>query len=319
MPTNPALWIPEHLGTQMGQGIPIFNRWHRLAASCIAAYVPGAFPAGDVINLVSPGLGDLTTRTGTDVNLVQTPDGLAVNGTGTSSANVLQGNTPTGGQWRLTTTQSIFYRGIKTATAASNTPTLLIGVQFNASPFNSFGMGFGGTASGGPGAITAYQTSVSSAQTGAIVPPLQQMFDAVMTFPPGIAVGAQLWVNGVKDTVADATTVNITYGGTVVTTQMSSANNSGRNAASNGNVAYIWAPRLLQAMDAVHLHQNPYCLLLWPEDIMMAQLVGRSTTTPNNGPQLPFLSPLTAGLGGLASAERWLARRKLMMRRLRGE
>jgi hypothetical protein len=325
MPINPALWPPVHLGQQIGKGMPIFNRWHPLASGVIAAYMPAAFPSGTVVNMATPGLGDLTTRTGTAVNMTMTPDGMGVAHSGTTGTDVLSGPLPTIGPWRGTTGQSLFVRGQKTATAANGTQTILVGVTTNATPFNCYGIGFGGSGAGGGGAITVYQTVAGSAQVGSIVPLLNSMFDAGASMfpgntssPTGFGNGPGLWVNGVKDVVASPATVNITYPGTLPIVCLGEANNSGRTVAATITTGYIWGNRLLGSPDYLYLHLNPYCLWLWPADLTMAQIVGHAPIVP---PVVPIsksmvVAPMTlAALGGGAALARAIKRNRVSTRR----
>jgi hypothetical protein len=296
----------------MGSGIPIgINTRHPLYAGLAAAYLPSAFPGGPIVNLAAPGTCDLITRTGTGLTNGFTPDGMGVAFSGTSAAEC-GGLTPTSGGWRDTTGQSVFVRGMKTATPGSNTPTLLVGLVGTVSPFNVYGIGFGGASL--PNNIAVYQTSTSAAQQGAITLSNNLMFDAVATMVPGVGVGPSLWVNGVKDTVAATTTVNITYPGTVST--YLGQQNSGRTAAATINVGYIWQRRLVQDQEARYLHANPYCLFLWESDLLMAQIVGKTVVVPPATTSTNFLlTPLLVGGGALE----WLGRRKIKLRQLRGE
>ena len=63
---------------------------HPLAKGLIAAYYPGSFPGGTMINLASPGNGDIITQGGTATPLVATPEGPGINiaGNGTTTRYV---------------------------------------------------------------------------------------------------------------------------------------------------------------------------------------------------------------------------------------
>ena len=111
---------------------------------------------------------------------------------------------------------------------------------------------------------------------------------------------------------------NIGFYGSAPQITIGNPNGAGTNCSANVTVAYLWAA-VLTPSDMEYMHENPYSLLLWPSDYIMAELVGKTITLPGSNPSNPFLSPLTVGLGGAAAAERWLRRRKDKMRQLRGE
>src|SRR5271169_4138783 len=95
-----------HTGRILGVGVPIVNRAHPLAANLLAAYVPAIAPTGRIINLASPGSGDLTTR-GTASNLKATPEGLGLDCTVNNAG--AWGIAPT--SFKPLTDVSVFARG----------------------------------------------------------------------------------------------------------------------------------------------------------------------------------------------------------------
>jgi hypothetical protein len=95
-------------------------------------------------------------------------------------------------------------------------------------------------------------------------------------------------------------------------------NNTARNSSFIPTVAYAWN-RNLSIGELEYINYNPYSLLQWPVDIVY-EVLSQPTAAPpppavNSTNRAILLSPLTVG----GAAMEWLGRRKVTMKRLRGE
>ena len=315
-----------HLGRMPGAGIPRVNWRHPLAEGLVAAYFPGAFPYVPIANLAYPGSGDLTAAGSTIVHEL-TQEGLWLALGGTAGTAWVSGIAPP--QMKPQGRFSAFIRGRYNGNAGTNTPVGIFGVSFtgnaSTSPFWSwaimpntatvsqrFGLGYASSSS------TFLNTSINSSP--ALITNAMSSCGIVILGSPSISVDQQLYQNGVQ--YINNTTANIGAYGTTPNVIMGDTGGLARNCSFTLTAAYMWGAGIIRSTaDMQYLDENPYALFLWPQDYIMAEIVKAiappGTPTPSN--KAIFWSPLTVGLGGAAYAERWLRRRKIKMRRLRGE
>ncbi len=257
-----------HTGRQLGRGVPKVNWTHPLARSLIAAYVPATAPSGRIINLVSPGSGDLTTR-GTASYLKQTPEGLGLDCTVQNAG--AWGPAPV--QFQVAKNVSVFARGLFAGNSQVNVPCLFIGVSYAptiTSPYIPYGVGSGPNAPATTGSLlAAYEDNTSNFEPigGTIVPTAKTMVSAGASFVAGIT-NPNLYTNGVNNTAAGAAhPPAFTYSSPQINLGIWSpdATSSSRIAYMVITVAYIWN-RLLTDGEQRYLDTNPYSPLLWPDD-----------------------------------------------------
>ncbi len=305
-----------HTGTKLGRGVPRVNWQHPITEGLLAAYVPGAFFQGPFINLAAPGYGDLVTRTGV-AKLSMTPDGLGFDCSPAAAANsVASTNTPT--RFQLASGMSAFIRGKWVGYSGTNVPFNLFGIEYNAAPFWAWGI-FAGPNTGNGSVVNsiAYtidigSTTFTSDYGAAASPGNGNMFDAAFIGTPSLPTNP-LYQNGIFQTnPSPPNAMNANHYGSLSPVIALGDPTSTRSGGSILTVAYMWN-RLLSLPEITALHENPYMLLLWPEDSLMAEIVGAPPFVPPP-PALSrqfLLSPLT--IGG-ASLE-WLGRRKMKLRR----
>lgn len=319
-----------HLGRAPGIGIPKLNRAHPLAMGLVAAYYPGAFPFVPIVNLVSPGAGDFTSAGSTIVHeLTQEGPGLALSGTAGTAWVSGVASTLMRPQGRF----SAFIRGRYNGNAGSNLPVALFGVSFSGnasvSPFWSwaimpndsvhtqrFGLGYASSTS------TFVNTAIAGSP--ALIPNKMASCGIVIPGSPTNLVNQELYQNGAE--YLNNSTVAIGAYGATPNIIMGDTGGLDRNVSFTLTSAYMWgAGVILSPADMQYLDENPYSLFLWPQDYIMAELVGAAAHpgTPTQTNKSIFWSPLTVGpltgLGAVAGAERWLRRRKAQIRQLRGD
>jgi hypothetical protein len=303
--------------------IPTIAWSHPMAQGLVGAYYPGVFPTVPIINLASPGNGDMTSQGGTATPIVMTPEGPGINvaGTGTGTRFV-QGNAPT--QMLLTSKLSLFVRGQwGPGATGANAPQRIFGISYDvggASPFDYFVI----TSSDGTqqNCIGCAWASSSSVFTNGNFTGTRTLVSGQMVSAAALMIGSPtssqhqfVMQNGVVYT--QTITSNAGFFG--ASPQIGfGGNNSSRNASFIPTVAYAWN-RTLPTSDLEYIAYNPYSLLRWPVDIVYEVL-----SKPTGAPQPPavnttnratLLSPLTVG----GAAMEWLGRRKMTMKRLRGE
>jgi hypothetical protein len=255
-----------HTGRLLGQGVPVVNRALPLAQNLLACYVPAIAPSGRISNLASPGLGDLTTRSGTAVANSPTQEGPGIffNSTTASAANG-----PTPASWQKASGQSIFVRGKSLGVPTTNKPAYLLGVACASSPFNCWVLGVGGSGAGGGNALALFYQTTSAAYTGTTARTTNAMFSGGATF--GAGAPAILYYNGIQDTLTGSPpNVAITYAGAVTT--YLGLGTSSAIVDTTMTVGYLWN-RVLTAGEMQYLDANPYALLLWPSDRALLALV----------------------------------------------
>lgn len=272
-----------------------------------------------MINLASPGSGDLVTRTGSPV-LTATPEGPGFNCSAAAAIKEITSlNTPA--QFQLANQMSAFIRGRWIGNTGSNVPDNIFGVTYNATPFWAWGIGNGApNANNGVANAPCYffdqGTSTFTNNYGANAALVDgSMFSAGFV---GIATTGsdRLYVNGViQHNTSGGIAFNANHYGSLSPVIVLGNTNSARTGASIITVSYIWN-RLLTAGEMRYLDANPYALLRWPIDIVYDVLEqGRPASQPGGGKYFNMGFPLTVGAGAAALGERWLRRRKFMLRR----
>lgn len=297
---------PVHMGRLPGRGVPTVNWRHPLAKSLIVCYYPTINPAGRITNLAFPGAGDLTTRTGDSAkSLAATPEGFGIPFTTTTAS---QASGPLPSTWHQNAT-SVFVRGQCNGQSGS----LQLGVWIGSIGTDYNWVVGQGAQGASPGSMwiahtnavnTQFTTANSLFNTG-------QMTSFGGTFLQGSNPLA--YVNGTPQPLTGAFPVNNTYPGS--NTLAFGEQGSGNKVNSTLTIGYVWQ-RILTPQEYIYLDNNPYSLLLWPSDLAVAmiskpQAVTPATVVPSKS---MIVAPMTIGLGAAASAERWLRRRKMILR-----
>jgi hypothetical protein len=301
--------------------VPTIARSHPLAAGLQAAYYPGAHPSIPIVNLASPGYGDLNIlqATPTPVPLVMTPEGPGINiaGTGTTTRQV-NGLCPTA--LLQNGNLSLFVRGQWVGnTGAASIDSRIFGIYFSgagtASPF--FGYILCAADGVQPNCIGAAFASASGTltaptYTGTRTLTTNQMLSAGVVNPGTQTVtGTSLvYQNGVKYTATTATHFGF-YGAAPQIGFGQGNSASDHSPAFVVTVAYAWN-RVLGDGAMSYLNANPYALLQWPIDLIYEVLEQPSAAPPtgNVRNKAMILSPLTIAGGALE----WLGRRKMKLR-----
>jgi hypothetical protein len=304
--------------------IPVVARSHPLAKGLLAAFYPAAFPGSTMTNLAVPGLLDLTVRRNANSYNVNTPEGPGLNGilgqanTSGLPANFVA-NPPTGAV-------SLFIRGkwgpINTGTA----PAQMFGFYINTTNFLQLAL-LAAPDQPAPsdsviGVAYPTNTTTTALPAGTTVPVVGSMVSAGASFVSGAL--PSLYVNGIQQVLQGSPSVmvsplaNWNANGQFTLQEFQSSTRTGSMVAT---VAYAWGNRFLTAGEHAYLNANPYSLLRWPIDVVYDVLEQPASTPPTGTAtsKAMILAPLTVGLGGVATAERWLRQRKDAIRRLRGE
>jgi hypothetical protein len=311
-----------HLGRNQGQGIPWVNTAHPLAVGLSAAYAPGWFPSGVISNLVSPTIGDIVTRVGFGSANGQAP-GVTPEGPGLAYLATLGGAITVSSQgvcpasWKVASGSSLFVRGQQLVGSATTKASTIFGLTSSTGPFSIYALGKG--AAGVPTQAFSLQysnTTAFNSAPGAITVANGLMYSLAGTF--GAGAPGIMYVNGLADVLGSSnpTITSLNYGTGTVSISLGNGNAT-EQVGSDTTVAYLWPQRVLTPNEISYLDQNPYSLLLWPSDLIMAELVGTSSVVP---PATSVFKPmLFSPLMVAGGAMEWLGRRKMTMRRLRGE
>jgi hypothetical protein len=293
--------MAEHLGRLLGVGTPVINRNVARRFGCIAAYCPGAYPNVPVPNLVSPGSGDLTTQGGA-AHVAMTPEGPGLALSGTATNIFLRGIAPK--QLQQAGRLSIFVRCQWFGNGMANWPAPTFGLTYNttgaSSPYYSYLLSTSDSGHAnvmGSGLVSVTPTGFNFGTFGAATLTANQMVSAGSTYPmiPGTATGWNYYQNGVLYTGSNSAVDGIAYGATPWVV-FGDPSTRGRNVGTTPTVAYIFN-RVLTPAEMRYLDANPYCLLQWPGDLLLALArlsSGAITVRANFG--LPIEDP-----GGLLS------------------
>ncbi len=273
-----------HTGRLLGQGVPVLNSAHPLAQSLLAAYVPAMAPGGKIVNLASPGSGDLVTRVGSPV-LAPTPEGLGFNCSVSAAQKSIQsGNVPL--PFQMASGMSIFVRGQWIGYAGNNNPDNLLGITYNAAPFWAWGIGVSASTGLNSSALNSIcyfydqgSSTFTNGQGATSSIANNSMFSG--GFVGTAASGSRrLYLNGVAQAnVTGVNAMNANHYGSLAPAIVLGNTSATRTGASILTVGYIWN-RLLTAGEMRYLDANPYALLLWPSDrvsLALATLAGSGT------------------------------------------
>lgn len=315
--------------------VPRIARSHPLAPKLIAAFYPAAYPGGTMTNLAIPGFLDLTSRRNSTSYNGNTPEGPGFNGT-TSGGQINTSGLPASFVSLAPSVISLFVRGQwGTINTGSNIPAQIFGFYINTTNFIQCALmaspNSGGSVDNVVGAGYPANATAEINAPGTTVPVVGSMVSIGATFVASSL--PSLYVSGVKQALQFSPPVMAATVGSFWNTNgqftLQEYQSSTRNGEMIVTVAYAWIGRALGDAEHQYLDANPYSLLRWPID-MVYELESPASTSP--AAPVPsnrslIMSPLTVGLdgpaalglGAAAAAERWLRRRKVQMRRLRGE
>lgn len=263
-------------------GIPVVDWTNPITRGLLACFVPGAFGAAcyniGPVPFILPALSGTT--------FADTPEGIGVKGIATNTG--LTGPAPTA--LRLATAVSIFWRGLTLSTPTDYSNFFSTSyTNSSTSPYNAYWMG---ASSVGTTLVGGVDTGGGDTELTGNAIPIGAMWDCGLSWGPS---GGALFQNGAS-VATSGTAMNATYGAPYTSIL---AFVPGDNVATNSicTVGCIWS-RPLSAAEQASLHRDPYQFLLFPGDLVVAQLKTPSHTSS----ALPVgVFPLIGGLAGLAA------------------
>lgn len=256
----------------LAPGIPRINWDLPITTGLLGCYVPSAF-AGTrkIYNLAARAGGSSALALLSAASYANTREGTALQSTVTNGMASV--TCPV--SMRPTQTCSLYYRGQNIASISTNAP-VFFGVTFtnaNTGPYYAFAIGSGVTGFNDIGLYFNRAGTFDSTSTSATLT-AGQTISAGGTFVTGSAATMRFYYNGALFENRQPLSGDITYGATpLLVLGGLGAMDTTSHVNGTSSLGCMWN-RALSASEMASMHVDPYQFLVWPEDDILATIVG---------------------------------------------